>query len=160
MKIKTGMKAPEFSLYSSEKEIVNLSDFKGSNLLILFFPAAFSGTCTDEMCTVRDGLSEYKNSGSEIIGISCDSPFTLAKFKELNKIPFTLLSDYNKVVCADYDCQFDEFVHGMKGNAKRAAFIIDGDGIVQYIEVTAKASDLPDFDQISKKLNALKASQV
>lgn len=156
MTLNIGSKAPEFTLYSSEKAEVKLSDYTGKNLLILFYPQAFSGTCTTELCSVRDGMSEYNNLNATVIGISVDSIFTLAKFKEVQQFNFTLLSDFNKNVSAAYGCLYDEFVFGMKGVSKRSAFIVDKNGIIQYAEVLEKAGELPNFEAIQKRLSELK----
>ncbi len=110
MKIKTGDKAPEFSLYNSEKTKVSLRDHKGENVLLLFFPLAFTKTCTTELCGVRDNISIYKNSNSQVLGISVDSFYTLAKFKEEQNINFPLLSDFNKSVSAAYGSLYPIFV--------------------------------------------------
>ena len=159
MSIQIGQPAPQLSLYNTDKELVNLSDHRGSNVLLLFFPAAFTGICTDEMCSVRDSLADYNNMDAVVYGISCDSLFVLGKFKEDNNLGFGLLSDYNKVAVADFGCQYDDFVFGMKGNAKRSAFIIDKAGVVQYAQVNDHAPDLPDFDKIKEKLTELQAQE-
>lgn len=156
MTLTIGSKAPEFTLFNSEKGEVKLSDYAGKNLLILFYPQAFTGTCTTELCSIRDGISEYGRLNTEVVGISVDSLFTLAKFKEDQKFNFPLLSDFNKTVSTAYGCLYDEFVFGMKGVSKRSAFIVDKDGIIRYAEVLEKASELPNFEAIVKTLSDLK----
>jgi peroxiredoxin len=155
MKIKPGQQAPSFSLYDSDKYKITLSDLKGHNVLLLFFPAAFSGTCTKELCSVRDNISVYNNVSAKVFGISVDMVYSLSKYKEEQKLNFSLLSDFNKEVSAAYGCLYDTFSYEMKGVSKRAAFIIDKNGIVRYTEELEKATDLPNFEAIQKTLQSL-----
>ncbi|MXV50738.1 redoxin domain-containing protein [Pedobacter sp. HMF7647] len=150
MSLTTGSKAPGFKLYSSELKEVSLNDYAGKKLIIHFFPMAFTGVCTTQLCTMRDTFGYYDELGAQIIGISVDSPFTLAKFKEENAYQFPLLSDFNKEVSAAYGAIYDEFVFGLKGVSKRAAFVIDEDLNVIYAEVLENAGDLPDFEKIKE----------
>lgn len=154
-KIETGQAAPDFLLYDSEKNKVGLSDFKGKNVLILFFPQAFTGTCTRELCSVRDHIVDYDNLNAQVLGISVDSIFTLAKYKEEQKLNFPLLSDFNKEVSEDYGSIYDTFVFEMKGVSKRSAFVVDKDGIVRYAQVLENAADVPDFKAINDILSTL-----
>jgi glutaredoxin-dependent peroxiredoxin len=156
MKIETGQKGPDFVLYDSEKNKVGLSDFKGRNVLLLFFPQAFTGTCTKELCSVRDNIADYNNVNAQVLGISVDSIFTLAKYKEEQKLNFPLLSDFNKEVSEDYGSLYENFVFDMKGVSKRSAFVIDGEGIVRYAQVLENAADIPDFKAINAVLTTLK----
>lgn len=153
--LQIGEKAPGFTLVSSEKTEVHLADYKGKNVLILFFPFAFTGTCTKELCQMRDDISIYEKLQATILAISVDSPHTLNKFKELNQLPFTLLSDFNKVACKTYDCMHEEFSLGLKGVAKRSAFVVDKEGILRYQEILENPSGLPNFDAINEVLNNL-----
>ncbi len=152
MKIETGTKAPEFSLYNSEKIKVSLSDCKGRNVLLLFFPLAFTSTCTKELCWVRDNINQYNNSNAEVIGISVDSVYTLAKYKEEQHLNFQLLSDFNKEVSTAYESIYQTFGFDMHGVSKRSAFVIDKEGIVRYSEVLENAKEIPDFAAIQKVL--------
>jgi len=152
---KVGQPAPEFSLFDSEKNKVNLADQKGKNVVLLFFPQAFTGVCTTELCTVRDSISQYNNTNAQVYGISVDSVFTLAKFKEEQQLNFPLLSDFNKEASASYDSLIQDFVFDMKGVSKRAAFVIDKEGIIQYAEILDKVTDLPDFNAIQETLARL-----
>ena len=155
MKIETGLKAPDFVLYDSGKNKVGLDDFKGKNVLLLFFPQAFTGTCTKELCRVRDHIEDYNHVNAQVLGISVDSIFTLAKYKEEQSLNFPLLSDFNKEVSADYGSLYDTFVFDMKGVSKRSAFVIDKEGIVRYAQVLENAADIPDFDAINEVLAGL-----
>lgn len=155
MKIEVGSKAPDFSLYSSEKEKVSLSDYKGKNVVLLFFPLAFTGVCTKELCNVRDNIGIYNNSKAKVLAISVDSPQTLAKFKEDQQLNFPLLSDFNKTVSAAYGSLYETFSLDMKGVSKRSAFVIDANGIVRYTEVLENASEEPDYIAIENCLTSL-----
>ncbi|MFY7964542.1 MAG: peroxiredoxin [Chitinophagaceae bacterium] len=154
--ITIGQKAPDFTLHSSKLDLqVTLSELKGKNVLLLFFPQAFTGVCTKELCSVRDNISQYNNANAEVLGISVDSPFTLSKYKEEQGLNFTLLSDFNKEVSTAYGAIYDSFIGWMKGVSKRSAFIIDKEGIVKYAEVLESAGDLPNFEAINATLASL-----
>jgi peroxiredoxin len=153
--VQVGQQAPDFTLYNSEKEKVTLSDLKGKNVLLLFFPQAFTGTCTKELCSTRDNIALYNQANAQVFGISVDSIFTLAKYKEDQQLNFPLLSDFNKNVSTEYGTLYDTFVFDMRGVSKRSAFVIDKAGIVRYVEVLETASDLPDFAAIQKTLSTL-----
>ncbi len=155
MAIQQGQMAPDFSLFNTEKIKVSLADYKGKNLVILFFPLAFTGVCTTELCTVRDNLNVYTSLNADVVGISVDSLFSLGKFKEEQQYNFPLLSDFNKETSQAYGAFYDEFVLDMKGVARRAAFVVDKDGMVQYAEVLESAGDLPNFDAIKEALSGL-----
>lgn len=155
MSIQTGQQAPDLTLYDSAKQKVSLSDYKGKNVLLLFFPQAFTSVCTKELCSTRDNIALYNQANAQVFGISVDSIFTLAKFKEEQNLNFPLLSDFNKEASTAYGCLYDTFVFDMKGVSKRAAFIIDKAGVVRYAEVLETASDLPDFTAIQKTLAQL-----
>jgi glutaredoxin-dependent peroxiredoxin len=155
--ITTNQQAPEIALFDTEMKPVNLSDFKGEkNVLVLFFPMAFTGVCTKELCGVRDDIARYSNANAQVIGISVDSVFSLAKFKEEQGYNFPLLSDFNKVASNNYGCIYDSFTGmGMVGVSKRAAFVIDKAGVVQYAEVLESAGDVPNFEAINEVLAGL-----
>jgi len=157
MALSIGQKAPDFSLYSSSKEIIHLHDFIGSkNVLLLFFPQAFTGICTNELCGVRDDIARYEQANAQVLGISVDSIFTLAKFKDEQQYNFPLLSDFNKKVSTAYHTIYDYFTDmKMEGVSKRSAFIIDKEGIIQYSEVLESAGDVPNFEAIHQKLTEL-----
>ena len=152
MALQIGDKAPDFNLYSSDLTEVSLAAFKGKKVIIHFFPMAFTGTCTEQLCTMRDNFSFYEGINAQVLGISVDSPFSLAKFKEAQNYQFPLLSDFNKDVSAAYGALYDEFVFGLKGVSKRAAFVVDEEGKIIYAEVLENAGDLPDFEAINHVL--------
>ena len=151
MSLKVGQQAPQFVLKSTEIKDVSLSDFKGQKVVLHFFPLAFTGVCTTQLCTMRDSFGYYEGVNAQILGISVDSPFTLGKFKEEQGYQFPLLSDFNKTVSPDYGCLYDDFM-GMKGVSKRAAFVIDEEQNIIYAEVLASAGDLPNFEAIAEKV--------
>lgn len=153
MALTVGQKAPDFKLFSSELKGISLADYAGKKLVLHFFPMAFTGVCTTQLCTMRDTFGYYSDMGAEVLAISVDSPFTLAKFKEENNYQFPLLSDFNKEVSQAYGAYYDEFVFQLKGVAKRAAFVLDEDQNILYAEVLESAGDLPDFDAIREVLN-------
>jgi peroxiredoxin len=154
--IRIGQPAPEFTLFDSDKQKVSLSDYRGQNVLLLFFPQAFTGTCTKELCSTRDNIALYNQANARVFGISVDSVFTLAKYKEDQSLNFPLLSDFNKATSTDYGSLYDTFAFDMKGVSKRSAFVVDKEGIIRYAEVLEKATDLPDFSAIQKTLESIK----
>ena len=156
MSLKVGDKVPDFSLLNSNVEKVSLSDFRGKNVVLLFFPLANTGTCTKEMCTFRDELKSYENLNAQVLGVSVDSPFALQMWAEKNNYNFPLLSDFNKEVSASYGALYDVFVPGkldFKGVAKRSAFVIDKDGNIKYAEVLEDAGNEPSYEAIKKALS-------
>jgi len=155
MAVKVGEKAPTFTLVSSEKEEISLDNYKDKNVVLLFFPLAFTSVCTTELCTMRDDMAKYDDMDAQILAVSVDSPFTLEKFKAEQNLNFPLLSDFNKEVSRNYDSLYEDFVMGMKGVSKRSAFVIDKEGTVRYAEVLDSAGDLPNFDAIKQTLAEL-----
>lgn len=152
MILSIGQTAPEFSLYNSSKELVELNQLKGKKVVLLFFPAAFTSTCTKELCSVRDDLSWYNDVNAVVFGISTDALYSLAKYKAEQNLNFELLADFNKEVSGFYGAQYELFNFGMKGVSRRAAFVIDEEGIIKYAEVLESAGDLPDFEKVKEAL--------
>jgi len=159
MAVKVGDIAPGFTLMSKnmtgEPMPVSLTDYKGKNVVILFYPLSFTGTCTEEMCTISGGFNEYSNLNAEVLGISVDSIFTQEAWAKANGIAIPLLSDFNKEVAGKYGALYSEFVLGMHGVAKRSAFVIDKEGIIRYSEILEDAGKLPNFDKIKECLKSL-----
>lgn len=155
MAIQTGQPAPEFTLRDSDKQEVKLGDYKGKNVVLLFFPLAFTGVCTAELCSLRDNMNTYNDLNAQVLAVSVDSLFTLDKFKKEQGFNFPLLSDFNKEVSAAYDSLYENFVLDMKGVSKRSAFVLDKDGVVQYAEVLEDAGKIPDFEKIQQTLQSL-----
>lgn len=149
--VEVGSPAPEFALKATNPEQVSLSDYRGKKVVVLFFPLAFSPVCTEELCGVRDGLSQFKDLEAEVLAISVDSPYVLKAFAEAEGLTFPLLSDFNKEVALKYGA-FHEDLFGLHGVAKRAAFVVDRDGIVRYRWVSDVPTNLPDMDAIKAAL--------
>lgn len=154
--MKIGDKAPDFNLYNTQKKEVLLSQYRGKNVLLLFYPFAFSGTCTTELCNIRDNYSIYNSANAEVFGISNDSVFTQIRFKEEQKLNFELLSDWNKEASKAYGSLYETFVFGTKLVSKRSAFVIDKEGIIRYAEVLESAGDQPNYKAIQDCLASLK----
>ena len=148
MSISIGLAAPNFKLFNTDKKEISLSDYRGQNVVILFFPLAFTGVCTAELCSVRDNYNSYTALNAVVIGVSVDSLFTLDKFKKSENYNFDLLSDFNKTVSKSYNTLYDTFAFGMEGVSKRSAFVVDKNGILQYAEVLEDAGKQPNFDAI------------
>lgn len=155
MEITVGTKAPNFTLRNSDKAEVSLGDYQGKNVVLLFFPLAFTGVCTTELCTMRDDIATYEGLDAEVLAVSVDSLFTLEQFKKVENYNFQLLSDFNKDVSRAYGSLYEDFVLDMKGVSKRSAFVIDKEGMVQYAEVLESAGDLPNFDAVKAALAKL-----
>jgi glutaredoxin-dependent peroxiredoxin len=147
--LQVGQNAPDFTLFNAEKESITLSQFKGRNVVLLFYPKAFSGVCTKEFCDIRDNLHVYDNLNAEIIGISVDPASTLAEWKEIEGYTFNLISDIDKTVSKLYDTLYEV------GVSKRSAFVIDKEGILQYVEVLEDGYQVPNFENILSTLSAL-----
>ncbi len=156
MSITKGQAAPNFKLFNTEKKEIELAGLKGKNVVLLFFPLAFTSVCTAELCSVRDNYAMYNSLNATVFGISVDSLFTLGKFKTEQNLNFDLLSDFNKTASSEYGSLYDSFAFGMSGVSKRSAFVIDSNGIVQYAEVLENAGEQPNFEAIKQTLEGLK----
>ena len=155
-KIKVGDKAPLFELPVTMDQMWNLSDYIGKqNIVVLFFPFAYSSVCHEEMCSIRDGFREFKSLDALVVAISVDSPFVLNKWKEELALPFTLLSDFNKKVGPLYGA-FHDKLGPLSGVEKRSAFVIDKKGIIRYASVSEDPKVIPDIVAIKNVLDGLK----
>lgn len=155
MSLKVGELAPNFSLKNTDNIEVSLEQFKGKqNVVLLFFPLAFSSVCTEELCSTRDNMKIYESFEAAVFGISVDSFFSLQAFRSAQNLNFDLLSDFNKTVSGMYDVLYQEFF-GMNGVSKRSAFVIDKEGVVQYAEVLDDAGQQPNYDLIQQTLSEL-----
>lgn len=155
--LRIGQKVPDFELPDSDKKMRSLNEFvqKGP-VLIAFFPFAFSGTCDKEMCTFRDGFGTLQASGTQLVGISVDSSYTLKAFTQTYNLQFPLLSDFNKKATKLYDVMQDPWVGlGYRGVAKRATFLVDGRGMLRYRWVTDTPSEEPPYSEIMKAAQKL-----
>lgn len=131
--LNTGTKAPNFSLLNPKRETVTLESMRGKKVIVAFFPAAFTGVCTKEMCNFRDSLAQLNGMNAQVVAISVDNPFTNGAFVEKNNLNFPVLSDYSRETVNAYDVALPDFA-GMKGYvaSKRAVFVVDGDGTIRY----------------------------
>src|SRR2546423_11711411 len=161
MALPAGSKAPDFTLKSKTAEglrDVKLSDYLGKkNTVLLFFPAAFTGVCTNEMCSISGGLNAYTGMNADVIAVSIDTPFSQQAWAQKEKITIPLASDLNKEVIKKYDVVFP-MLAGVGDTAARAAFVIDKNGVIQYSEQTPTPKDLPNFDKVKETLAKLKQS--
>ncbi|MBA2271313.1 MAG: redoxin domain-containing protein [Chthoniobacterales bacterium] len=164
MALPVGTKAPDFTLPTKTadgpKQITLSEQYGNGNTLLLFFPMAFTGTCTTEMCGISNGLREYRELNATVYGISGDNPFAQEAWAQKESISVPLLSDYEHQVARAYDVAYDSFLPQlnlpMGGVPKRAVFVIDREGVIQHSESNDDARELPDFEKIKARLAELK----
>lgn len=156
MAITVGQAAPDFTLHETPQQQRSLSDYRGKKVVIAFFPGAFTGVCTTEMCALRDRIDQFSDMNAEIIGITVDPPFAQAAWKAANEVHYTFLSDYNREVVNAYDVALPGLA-GMQGYvaAKRAVTIVDADGIVRYHWVADSPGVEPNYADIRDAVAAL-----
>jgi peroxiredoxin len=158
MAISVGSKAPDFSLKSKQPsglvDVKLSNNFGKKNTVLLFFPAAFTSVCTQEMCDISAGLNNYASLNADVIAISVDTPFSQEAWAQKEKINLTLVSDLNKETTKKYDVLFPNLA-GIGDTAARAAFVIDRNGVVQYSEQTPTPKDLPNFNKVKETLSRL-----
>jgi len=159
MALSLGSKAPDFTLKSKTanglRDVSLSANFGSKNTVLLFFPLAFTGVCTQEMCDVSAGLNGYSDLDAEVIAVSVDSPFAQEAWALKEKIGITLVSDLNKTTAKNYDVLLNDLA-GIGSAAARAAFVIDKSGVIQYAEQTPTPKDLPNFDAVKAKLAELR----
>jgi len=159
MAIPVGSKAPDFNLKSKQAsglvDVKLSNNFGKKNTVVLFFPAAFTGVCTKELCDITAGINSYSGLNADVIAISVDTPFSQEAWAKQEKINLTLASDLNKEIIKKYDVVFP-MLAGVGDTAARAAFVIDKSGTVQYSEQTPTPKDLPNFDKVKETLGKLK----
>ena len=156
MSLAVGDKAPDFTLPNQDRTPVTLSEeLTKVPVVLAFFPAAFSGTCTKEMCTFRDSMSELNRMSASVLGVSTDTFFALKAWADAQHLTFPLLSDYNKTVINQYGVVNPDMI-GLKNIAKRAVFVIDRGGVVRYREVLDDARNEPDYEKVRAALAALR----
>jgi len=153
MPLKVGDKAPDFKLFDTERKERSLSEFLGKKTVLAFFPGAFTGVCTKEMCTFRDSMAELGKLNAQVVGVSVDSPFSNKAFADANKLNFPVLSDYSRNVVKQYAGVYDDFA-GMKGYtaSKRSVFVLDKGGVVKYAWVSDVPANEPPYDEVKKAL--------
>lgn len=153
--LQVGQKAPDFKLIDIDKNEVTLEKFHGKNLVVFFFPMAWTGVCTKEMCAIQEDYNAYAGLNAETVGVSVDTLFALKRFGEDNKIGFPLLSDFNKQAIKDYGVVHQDFAFGYKDVAKRATFVIDKEGVIRHMEILPQLGDMPNMDAIKEVLKGL-----
>ncbi|MDG6906170.1 MAG: redoxin domain-containing protein [Nitrososphaerota archaeon] len=156
--VEVGSKAPNVELVDTDKKAVKISDFAGKPTVILFYPGAFTGVCTKEMCSFRDGLPKYAQQGVSMIAISVDSPFANKGFKDANAINFPLLSDYSREAVKAYDLALENFA-GLKGYtaSKRAVFVLDKNQIVRFKWIGENPGIEPDYSVVAREAEKVKS---
>ena len=155
MAVEVGSRAPDFTLVNQDRENVTLShELKKGNVVVAFFPGAFSGTCTKEMCSFRDTMSNFAKVNAHVLGISTDTFFALKAWRDQQQFPFSLLSDYNKEVITSYGVVNPDMI-GLKNIARRAVFVVDQSSVVRYREVLEDARNEPDYGRLNEALATL-----
>ncbi len=156
MAVTKGDKAPAFTLTDTERAQRSLSEFLGRNVVLAFYPGAFTGVCQKELCSFRDSLSNLSALNAQVVAISVDSPFANKAFASQNNLPFPVLSDVNRTVAQQYAGVHTDFA-GIPGYtaAKRSVFILDSGGVVRYAWVTENPGVEPDYSEIAKQLKAI-----
>ena len=156
MAAEVGQKAPDFTLFDNDKQPTKLSDSKGKNVVLAFFPGAFTGACTTEMCTFRDRSDSFNSMNAQVYGISVDAIFSQKAFSDANNLNFPLLSDYQREVGKTYGVSLPNFA-GMEGYtaSERAVFVIDKAGVIKFKWVGENPGVLPDFDEVQRQVDAL-----
>jgi glutaredoxin-dependent peroxiredoxin len=156
MAVRVGDKAPDFTLVDGDKKPRSLSEFLGKKTVLAFFPGAFTGVCTKEMCTFRDSMSRFNEMSAQVVGISVDAPFSNKAFATQNSLQFPILSDYGRSAVKAYGIVLDNFA-GLTGYAaaKRSVFVLDNGGIIRYAWVSDNPGVEPNYDEISKTLSSI-----
>ena len=159
MPLKTGDRAPDVSLVTPEKQTVSLREAQGDDpALVLFFPLAFSSTCTEELCSVRDDWSAYQGLGARVFAVSVDSPYVLRRFRDETEAPYTFLSDFNREAAEAFDVlRTAPLGPGLRNTSDRSAFVIDPDGVITYAWHSTNPSLIPPFDEIKQALRDVAA---
>ncbi len=156
MAVEIGQQAPEFTLYDTDRKERSLSEFKGQNVVLAFFPGAFTGVCTTEMCTFRDRMDQFNSLNAQVLGISVDGAMAQKAFSDQNNLNFPVLSDFQRKVVSQYDVELPNFA-GMEGYvaAKRAVFVLDKAGVVRYTWVGPNPGVEPDYDEVKDAVSKL-----
>ncbi len=156
MAAEVGQAAPNFTLYDTDRNPRSLSEFRGKNVVLAFFPGAFTGACTSEMCTLRDSVEEFNSMNAQVLGITVDPPFSQKAWAEHNNVNYPFLSDFNRAAVNAYDVALPNLA-GMEGYvaANRAVIIVDGEGVIQYRWVAPSPPTEPDYDEVRQAVRAL-----
>jgi len=157
MPVTVGSKAPDFTLYDFDKKPHALKEYLGKNTVLAFYPGAFTGVCTKEMCALRDSMSKMNELNAQVVGVSVDSPFANKAFAAQNNLQFPLLTDHDRSVSAKYAGVYENF-GGVPGYsaAKRSVFVIDKEGTVRYVWITDNPGVEPNYDEVASALSSIK----
>ena len=158
MAVEIGHPAPGFTLYDQDRNERSLAEFKGKNVVLAFYPGAFTGVCTTEMCALRDQTGQFNALNAQVLGISVDGPFAQKAWADANNLNFPILSDFNREVVDQYDVALPN-LGGLEGYvaANRAVFIVDKEGVVRYKWLAPSPANEPDYEQIRQELGRLTA---
>lgn len=149
MAVQVGQVAPDATLINADRKATKLSALRGQPTVLVFFPGAFTGVCTKEMCTFRDSIGKFNSLRAQVVGISIDSPFAQKAFADQNKLNFTLLSDFSRQAVRAFEIEDPNFVGGLlPGVAKRSVFVLDKDGKVVYKWVSDDATIEPPYAEV------------
>ena len=156
MAVEVGQQAPDFTLYDADRKERSLSEFRGKNVVLAFYPGAFTGVCTTEMCAFRDRMDRLNSLNGQVLGISVDGAFAQKTFSDQNNLNFPLLCDFQRQVVNAYDVALPNFA-GMEGYvaAQRAVFVVDNGGVVRYKWVAPNPGAEPDYDEVQAELGKL-----
>jgi len=156
MPVHVGQQAPEFTLFDTERKPRSLAEFRGKKTVVAFYPGAFTGVCTKEMCALRDSMSRFNELDAQVVGISVDSPFANKAFATQNNFQFPLLSDHSRSVATAYGILLNDFA-GVSGytTPKRSVFILDKNGVVRYAWITDNPGVEPNYDELTKALSSI-----
>jgi peroxiredoxin len=156
MPVEVGQRAPDFTLYDNERHQRTLSEYQGKNLVLAFFPGAFTGVCTTEMCALRDRADQFNSLNAQVLAISVDPPFAQKAWADQNNLNFPILSDFSRQVVNQYDVALQNLA-GLEGYvaARRAVFVVDKEGVVRYRWVGASPGVEPEYDEIREALDRL-----
>ena len=156
MPVEVGQIAPEFSLYDQDRKERSLSEFKGKNVVLAFYPGAFTGTCTTEMCALRDRLDQFNSLNTQVLGISVDGPFAQKAWADANNLNFPVLSDFDRLVVNQYDVALPNLA-GLQGYtaADRAVFVVDKEGVIRYKWLAPSPVNEPDYEELRQALAQL-----
>jgi glutaredoxin-dependent peroxiredoxin len=149
MALTVGNSAPDFRLFDTDRKERSLGEFHGKTVVLAFYPGAFTGVCTKELCAFRDALTNFNTMNAQVVGISVDGPFANKSFADQNKLTFPLLSDYTREVCKKYGGVHEDFA-GLKGYtaSKRAVFVVDANGVVSYVWISENPGVEPPYEEI------------
>ena len=156
MAVEVGQAAPNFTLFDTDRKPRELSEFKGKNVVLAFFPGAFTGVCTKEMCTLQDQIDQFNSMNAQVIGISVDPPFAQKAWMDQNNVTYPFLSDYNRLVVNQYGVTLPGLA-GLEGYvaAQRSVFVLDKDGVVRYKWVSDTPANEPDYDEVRQAVSQL-----